>query len=152
MLCSFKSKENATTKKKNEKDHSGSLENYSFGREKLLREVQSAIDNEISINWSELANSCNLVNNMGINPKNMGQVAKDFIMKSSEISGKHKINHHEIVQRKRIKGTEGKILMPVDVNESVLKKQLDTLIEQKEIYIGHLIMSKNIEKLFLKNN
>ena len=152
MLCSFKSKDNATTKKKNEKDHSGSLENYSFGREKLLREVQSAIDNEISINWSELANSCNLVNKMGINPKNMGQVAKDFIMKSSEILGKHKINQNEIVQRKRIKGTEGKILMPVDVNESVLKKQLDTLIEQKEIYIGHLIMSKNIEKLFLKNN
>ena len=97
MLCSFKSKDNAATKKKNEKDHSGSLENYSFGREKLLREVQSALDNEISINWSELANSCNLVNKMGINPKNMGQVAKDFIMKSSEISGKHKINHHEIV-------------------------------------------------------
>ena len=29
---------------------------------------------------------------MGINPKNMGQVAKDFIMKSSKISGKHKMN------------------------------------------------------------
>ena len=42
--------------------------------------------------------------------------------------------------------------MPVNVNESVLKKQLDTLTEQKEIYIGHLIMSKNIEKPFLKNN
>ena len=60
MLRSFESKENATTKKKNENDHSGSLENFSFDREKLLREVQNAINNEISINWSELAKSCNL--------------------------------------------------------------------------------------------
>ena len=42
--------------------------------------------------------------------------------------------------------------MSADVNESVLKKELDTLIEQKEIHIGHLIMPKNIEKLILKNN
>ena len=41
---------------------------------------------------------------MGINPKSMCQVAKDFIMKSSEISGKHKINHRQFVRRKRIKG------------------------------------------------
>ena len=89
---------------------------------------------------------------MGINPKNMGQVPKDFIMKSLEISGKQKINHREIVRRKKIKGTGGEISMTVDVNESVLKKQLDTLIEQKEIHIGHLIMPKKIEKLVLKNN
>ena len=72
MLRSFESKENATARKKNEKDHSGSLENYSFDREKLLREAQHAIDNEISINWCEIAKSCSLVNKMGINPKNMG--------------------------------------------------------------------------------
>ena len=69
---------------------------------------------------------------MGINPKNMGQVPKDFIMKSLEISGKQKINHREIVRRKKIKGTGGEISMTVDVNESVLKKQLDTLIEQNK--------------------
>lgn len=40
--------------------------------------------------------------------------------------------------------------MPVDVNESVFKKQLDTLIEQKQINIGHLIMPKTIENLFWK--
>ena len=131
MVCSFESK-NATARKKNEKDHSGSLENYSFDREKLLHEAQNAIDNEISINWSELAKSCSLVNKMSINPKNMGQVAKDFIMKSSKISGKHKMNHREIVRRKRIKGTGGEISMPIDVNESVLKKQLDTLNHAKK--------------------
>ena len=77
---------------------------------------------------------------MGINPKNMGQLAKYFIIRSSEISGKHKINRHHIVRRKRIKGTGGEISIPIDVNERVLKQQLDTLIEQKEVNIGHLIM------------
>ena len=71
MVHSFESQKNATTRKGNEKDHSGSLENYSFDRKKLLREVQNAINSEISINWSELAKGCNLVNKMGINPKNM---------------------------------------------------------------------------------
>ena len=42
--------------------------------------------------------------------------------------------------------------MSADVNESVLKKELDTLIKQKEIHIGHLIIQKNIEKLILKSN
>ena len=55
MLRSFERKENATARKKNQKDDSGSLENYSFDREILLREAQNAIDNETSINWSELA-------------------------------------------------------------------------------------------------
>ena len=90
MLSSFESKENATVRKKNEKDYSDSLQTYSFHREKLLREAQNSIDNEISINWSELEKSCNLVYKMGINPKIMGQATKDFIMKSAEISGKHK--------------------------------------------------------------
>ena len=128
--------------------HFGSLENSSFDREKLFSEVQNAINNEISINWSELAKSCNLVNKMGINPKNMGQVAKDFIMKSSEMSGKHKISNREVNRQKRIKGTGGEISMAVDVNESVLKKQLDTLIEQKEIDIGQIIMPKKLKNLF----
>ena len=35
MLCSFESNENATARKKNKKDHSGSLENYSFDRKNL---------------------------------------------------------------------------------------------------------------------
>ena len=30
--------------------------------------------------------------------------------------------------------------MTIDLNESLLKKQLDALIEQKQINIGHLIM------------
>ena len=50
-------------------------------------------------------------------------------MKSSEVSGKHKINHREIVSRKRIKGTGSEISMSVTVNELVLKKQPDTLME-----------------------
>ena len=56
MLCLFESNENATARKKNEKDRSGSLENYSFDREKLIREVENAISNEIPINLSEFAN------------------------------------------------------------------------------------------------
>ena len=51
-----------------------------------------------------------------------------------------------------MKGTGGEISMPVDVSESVLRKQLNTLIEQKEINIGHLIMPKKTEKLILTNN
>ena len=46
MLPSFERKENATARKKNQKDDSGSLENYSFDRETLLREAQNPIDNE----------------------------------------------------------------------------------------------------------
>lgn len=58
MLRSFERKEEATTRKKNEKDCSGILGNYSFQEEKLVHEVQNAINNEISINWSETAKSC----------------------------------------------------------------------------------------------
>lgn len=71
-------------------------------------------------------------------------------MKSSEIWEKHTINHREIVSWKKIKGTGGETSISVDVNESVFKKQLDTLIEQKQINIGHLIMPKTIENLFWK--
>ena len=71
-------------------------------------------------------------------------------MKSSEIWEKHTINHREIVLWKKIKGTGGETSISVDVNESVFKKQLDTLIEQKQINIGHLIMPKTIENLFWK--
>ena len=116
MSHSFESKENDTTRKKNKKDYSGSLEN---NREKLLREAQNAINGEMSINCSELAKNCNLKNKTGINPKNMGQVAKDFAMMSSEISGKHKINLCGIFRLNRIKGTGDEISMPTDVNESV---------------------------------
>lgn len=49
MSHSFESKENDTTRKKNKKDYSGSLEN---NREKLLREAQNAINGEMSINCS----------------------------------------------------------------------------------------------------
>ena len=76
MLHSFESKEDATNRKKNKKDHSSSLENYSFDREKLLREVQNAINNEIPINWSELAKSCNLANKMGITLKILVKLQK----------------------------------------------------------------------------
>ena len=60
----------------------------------------------------------------------MGQVAKDF-MKSLEISQKHWISHHELVWRKKIKVTVSEILMPVNIKENALKKQLDALIEKK---------------------
>ena len=78
----------------------------------------------------------------------MGQVVKDFIMKSSEISCKHKFNHRKIFRRKRIKGTGGEISMPVDANDSVLKKQLEALIEENKIHSGHLIMPKKLKNLF----
>ena len=68
---------------------------------------------------------------MDINPKNMGQVAKDFVMTFSEISGKHKINNREIVRGKGIKGTGGERSMLVNVNESIFKKELDALIAKK---------------------
>ena len=42
--------------------------------------------------------------------------------------------------------------MPVDVNESVFKMQLDAVVEQKEINIGQLIVGKKVEKLILKNS
>ena len=58
MLRSFEKKEEATTRKKNEKDCSGILGNYSFHEVKLVHEVQNAINNEISINWSETARIC----------------------------------------------------------------------------------------------
>ena len=61
----------------------------------------------------------------------MGQVAKDF-MKSLEISQKHRISHHELVWRKKIKVTVSEILMPVNIKESASKKQLDALIEKKK--------------------
>ena len=47
MLRSFERKEEATTRKKNEKDCSGILGNYAFQEDKLVHEVQNAINNEI---------------------------------------------------------------------------------------------------------
>ena len=89
---------------------------------------------------------------MSISPKNMGQVEKFFFIKSSETSRKHKISHREIVPKKIIKGTGGEISMPADVNESVFKKQLDAIVERKEINIGQFIVRKKVEKLILKNS
>ena len=42
--------------------------------------------------------------------------------------------------------------MPVDVNKSVFKMQLDAVVEPKEINIGQLIVRKKVEKLILKNS
>ena len=42
--------------------------------------------------------------------------------------------------------------MPVDVNKSVFKIQLDAVVEQQEINIGQLIVRKKVEKLILKNS
>ena len=58
----------------------------------------------------------------------------------------------KLFQRKIIKGTGGEISMPVDVNKSVFKMQLDAVVEQKEINIGQLIVRKKVEKLILKNS
>ena len=73
-------------------------------------------------------------------------------MKSSEIWEKHTINHREIVLWKKIKGTGGETSISVDVNESVFKKQLDAIVERKEINIGQFIVRKKVEKLILKNS
>ena len=82
----------------------------------------------------------------------MGQVEKFF---SSNLQ-KHQENTKSIIvklfQRKIIKGTGGEISMPVDVNKSVFKMQLDAVVEQKEINIGQLIVRKKVEKLILKNS
>lgn len=61
------------------------------------------------------------------------------------------MNHCKTVWQKRIKGTGGKVSVPSNVNESVLKK-FDALIEQKETNIDQLVMAKKFEKFILKKN
>jgi hypothetical protein len=94
----------------------------------MKAEVEQCEDNNILINYSELAKKYNVVKQNRQLASNGGQIVKEWLISDgvdvSHFATKRKNDGNPVVRRKKRKGQGGEISVPVE-DQQTLKKQAE---------------------------
>ncbi|KAK3736574.1 hypothetical protein QZH41_012852, partial [Actinostola sp. cb2023] len=98
------------------KDHTGTIKDINWDKEKLKQEVDGYEDG-VKINWSDLARKYDIKNKSGNSAKNGGQIAQQYLVNEGVNVHRFKRQHDESnkenkIRRKKLRGLGGEISLP----------------------------------------